>query len=264
MDTELTRPGASTRLKRELSRDAINLAISGEWERAAEMNRAILELYSDDVEAMNRLARALMELVQYGDARTVSERVTKVAPYNTIGKKNAARLAKLESAAAPIKRIRNTGGAPQLFIEESGKSGTTILRKPASSEVTAHLSPGDPAKLGVENDVLLVYTQADEYLGQIEPKMGKRLIRLIQGGNQYDCAIIGINDRGISVILRETHRSRSLHNVCSFPSRGKEEHRVFLNESVARFIRDDELDEDDEEENVIDEEEMETDWNEGE
>ena len=59
MDTELTRPGASTRLKRELSRDAINLAISGEWERAAEMNRAILELYSDDVEAMNRLARAL-------------------------------------------------------------------------------------------------------------------------------------------------------------------------------------------------------------
>ena len=44
----------------------------------------------------------------------------------------------------------------------------------------------------------------------------------------------------------------------------KEEHRVYLGESLVRHVRDDDLDKDDEEENVIDEEAMENEWNENE
>ena len=84
------------------------------------------------------------------------------------------------------------------------------------------------------------------------------------GGNTYDAAIIGVNDQGISIIIQETFRHRSLRSVCSFPSKTKEEHKVYLSESLVRHIRDDDLEEGDEEENVIDEEEMEPEWSEDE
>ena len=92
MDSEATRTPGSMRLIRDLSREAVNLALQGEWERATEVNKAILELFSDDVEAMNRLVKALIELGNYLDARTVLNHVCEVAPYNNIAKKNRARL----------------------------------------------------------------------------------------------------------------------------------------------------------------------------
>ena len=264
MDIELTRPANGTRLKRELSRDAIALALKGEWERAAEVNRAILELYSDDVDAMNRLSKALMELARYGEARQVLDRVIHIAPYNTIAKKNLARVATLECIPLPAYELRTCPSVPQLFIEESGKSGTTVLRRTATGLVVARVAPSDPANLLEENDAINVYTRAGEYLGRIEPKLAKRLIRLMHGGNTYDAAVVGVNNHGISIIIRETYRHRSLHNVCSFPTRTKEEHRVYLGERFVRYIRDDDLDEEDEEENVIEDGDQETAWSENE
>jgi len=52
--------------------------------------------------------------------------------------------------------------------------------------------------------------------------------------------------------------------VCSFPSKTKEKHRVYLGQSLIGSIREDGLEEDDEDENVIDEEAMETEWAENE
>jgi tetratricopeptide (TPR) repeat protein len=264
MDMELTRPANSTRLKRELSRDAIALALKGEWERAIEVNKAILELYTDDVDAMNRLGKALIELGRYGEARGVLDRVVHIAPYNTIAKKNLARVATLEGSPLPAHQLRKCGGIPQLFIEESGKSGTTVLRKAATGQVVARVAPSDPANLVEEHNAINVYTRAGEYLGQIEPKLGNRLIRLMRGGNRYDAAVIGVNDHGISIIIREAYRHRSLRNVCSFPTRTKEEHRVYLGESFVRYTKDDDVEEEDEEEDVIEDGVQETAWSENE
>ena len=55
MDSEAIRTPGGIRLKRDLSREAVNLALQGEWERATEVNKDILELFAGDVEAMNRL-----------------------------------------------------------------------------------------------------------------------------------------------------------------------------------------------------------------
>ena len=264
MDQELIQSTNSARLKRDLSQDAVALALKGEWERATEVNRAILELFADDVEAMNRLGKAYMELARYGDAKEVLGNVARIAPYNNIAKKNLARLDSLESGPASSKQRRIAGGLPHMFIEESGKSGTTVLRKTASAETIARVAPSDSANLIVENSNLNVYSRDGEYLGQVEPKLGQRLIRLMCGGNEYDAAIVSVNQQGLSVILRETYRHRSQQDVCSFPSKTKEEHRVFLGQKLISHIREDDLDEDEDDENVIDEEDMDTEWNDNE
>ena len=263
MNLNLTHQVDHTRPNRELSRDAISLALKGEWERAARVNQIILDSTAD-VDAMNRLGKALMELARYGEAREVLDKVVGIAPYNIIAKKNLARLTQLENTPLPSRQARRAGSAPQLFIEESGKSGTTLLQKVATGQVVARISPSEPTDLVVENNNIKVYTRDNEYLGQVEPKLGRRLIRLMQGGNKYDAAIIGVNNHGISIIIREIYRHRSLLDVCSYPTRTKEEHRVYLSESLVKYMADDDLEEDDDEEAVIEEDELDTGWNENE
>jgi hypothetical protein len=227
--------------------------LKGEWERATEVNRAILELFAGDVDAMNRLGKALLEQGQYAEAGQVLDGVIGLSPYNTIAKKNLARLTQLKAAPGPCKQGRKAAGTPQLFIQESGKSATTVLHKPASARVVAGVAPGHPVKLAVQGQALNVFTRDDEYLGLVEPKLGKRLVRLLGGGNQYAAAVIGINERGISVIIRETFRHPSQQGVCSFPSKSKDEHRVYLGEDLLRYVDDNEPEEedDDDEEAVV-------------
>ena len=259
MDSDTTQTANSMKLKRDLGREAVSLALRGEWERTTEVNKAILELFTEDVEAMNRMAKAFIEMGHYADAKAVLDRVCEVAPYNNIAKKNRLRLEQMGASPSPSKQKRKATGAPQLFIEESGKSTTTVLRKVPGRGIASHVSPGDPVTLEHENNTMNVYYGDGGFIGQVEPKIGKRLIQLIEGGNTYAAAIIAVNDQGISMIVRETFRHRSLQSACSFPTQSKDDNRVYMNESVARFMRDDEPEEADEE-NVIDEEALENDW----
>lgn len=250
------------RSKKELSKEAISLALSGEWERAAEVNQAILDQTPDDVEAMNRLGKALMEVGEYGSARDVLVRVVSAAPYNNIAKKNLARLEQIESGPTPTRQLRKAAGAPKFFIEESGKSGTTVLQKPGASAVVASIAPGHPVALVVENHAICAYVGDGEYLGRVEPKLGRRLINLLEGGNKYEAAVIGVKEQGVSMIIRETYRHPSQHNVCSFPSKSNGENRVYIEENLMNYIGGNDLEDDDEEAVIVEEPSDDSEWDE--
>ena len=49
MSTEIPAAANGAKFRRGLDREAVDLALKGDWERAAQVNRAILELFSDDV-----------------------------------------------------------------------------------------------------------------------------------------------------------------------------------------------------------------------
>ena len=62
---EQTQTQRNIKSKKELSKDAISLALDGQWEDAVRINQAILEQAPGEVETMNRLGKALSELGQY-------------------------------------------------------------------------------------------------------------------------------------------------------------------------------------------------------
>ena len=57
------------RLRRQLAERAINLAMSGNWSEAVEVNRRLVEELEPDVEAWNRLGKAYAQLGRIADAR---------------------------------------------------------------------------------------------------------------------------------------------------------------------------------------------------
>ena len=208
----------ANRLRINLGKDAVKLALEGQWARAAEINRAILELHPDDCEAANRLTKALMELGDYAAAREVLADLREKHPLNGIARKNLARLEKLESAGGMRQAATaSAAGLSPTFIADGGKSCTTVLRRAHGDELPDDIGAGDAVSLSVADDSLVAESAEGRPLGSVEPRLARRLRRLIAGGNRYSAAVVGVNGDAVSIIIRETELHPSLRGVVSFP-----------------------------------------------
>jgi hypothetical protein len=225
------------RLKRQGAEQAIQLALESKWEEAASLNRAILEAQPNDVDTWNRLGKALLELGRYREAHDAYGKSLDLDPVNSIAKRNLDRLAGLQDAEAP-RREAVAKVAQDLFIEEVGKSGSTILRN-TPRERLATLTAGDEVYLRPENDELQIANVNGDVLGSVEPKLGLRLLRLIHGGNQYAAAVKSLTDSDVEVIIKEIYRDPSQTRL-SFPATGGEGVRPYIKESLLRLGDEDE------------------------
>src|SRR4030088_1020538 len=85
------------RQKRAKSEQAIALAMKNRWDQAAQVNREILDMFPNEVDAYNRLGKALTELGRYAEARDAYSRAVKLDPLNGIASQNLQRLGKLSA-----------------------------------------------------------------------------------------------------------------------------------------------------------------------
>jgi hypothetical protein len=231
------------RLRQRLSKDAIDLALEGKWEEAEVANRDIIEKFPSDVEAYNRLGRALTELDHFDAAKEAYLKALQLAPENAIAKKNLARLTGLSESMATLKRSRHKTStskgqarrvALDLFITEVGKAGVVNLHSVAPVKVLAKMGFGDQVHLKAKKQRLIVTSEDGEYLGEMEPKQGLRLIKLMQGGNRYDAVILNVQEDTVQVIIKEIYQHPSQVGHSSFPVKATEHLRTRLRESLLR------------------------------
>jgi hypothetical protein len=221
------------RLIRQRSKQAIALAMQGRWREALAANKSLIESFPNDVDAYNRLGRAYMELGEYSQSREAYRRALEIDPYSVIAQKNLQRLSHLEGAEIALEDDSQQV-EPQHFIEETGKAGVVNLYRLGSREVLARMVAGDKVYLEIEGSNLIVKNSRGEYLGQVEPRHGQRLIRLMQGGNQYTAAIIRSMGDMMTVIIREVSQHPSQAGQLSFPSRGVEGVRPYVSDRIIR------------------------------
>jgi tetratricopeptide (TPR) repeat protein len=234
------------RLKRMRTEKAIQLAMQSRWEEAANLNREMLELFPNDVDTLNRLGKSLLELGRYPDALDAYQQAHKLDPTSTIAQKNIARLEKLVEEHAPPSAP--TAIDPRLFIEESGRTAVTTLVDLGRSEDLAKLTAGDQLKLQVQSSAVKVLGMDDKVIGQLEPKLAQRVVRLIEMGNRYSAAVTSTDEQSVRVILREVHRDPSMGTRPSFPTTMTDMGRAYTRD-ILRYESDDD-DDDDEVETV--------------
>lgn len=222
-----------TRQRRQVSKQAVALAMEGRWEEAVAANKSLLESFPNDVDAFNRLAKACMELGDYPQARAAYEKAIKVDPYNTIAQKNLSRLSHLGEAEVSLE-----GGfhkvEPQQFIEEVGKAGVVKLCHLAPPEILAKTVAGGRVSLKVEGSNLIAGNSRGEYLGQVEAKHGQRLIKLMEGGNKYTATIVSLTEEVIAVIIREVYQHPSQAGRFSFPLKEAENIQPYVGDRIIR------------------------------
>ncbi len=234
----------AARLKRQRADQAISLALESRWEEAVVSNRQILETLPNDVDTWNRLGKALLEVGRLRESREAYKRALELDPVNTIARRNLDRLANVKDED---EGRREGGGkvAQDLFIEEMGKSGTSILQSVAP-EMLARVVAGDEVYLKVEGTVLNVENGQGELIGNVEPALGLRLSSLIGGGNRYAAAIKSVSDIGAELIIKEVYRDPSQTRL-SFPATSTEGVRAYTRETLLRYDIDEEEEEADDE-----------------
>ena len=201
---------------RVLADQAVLAALDADWAKANDLNQKILALTPDDVEARNRMGRALLETGKLDEARASFAEVLKLEPNNSIAIRNAARVAQLQEHKLKP-NVTKSKTQPRLFIEDMGKTGILRLINPAPPHVVARYSPGAEVELRERDGLLAIHARDGELLGFLNPKVGRRLIDLLRTGNQYVVAIVSNDQVNPRIAIRETYQSAENANRVSFP-----------------------------------------------
>ena len=100
--------------------------------------------------------------------------------------------------------------------------------------VAARMSAGDQVSLERDNGSLVVKTTDNEFIGEVEPRLGQRLSKLMEAGNQYVVAIGGISESDVKVFIRETFQDPSQEGKRSFPPMATQPVRPYLKDRLIR------------------------------
>jgi len=231
--------GDKAKLRRYRTNEAIALAMQGRWEEAVAVNASIVELFSEDVDAYNRLGKAFTQLGNYNEAKAAYGQALEIDPDNPIARRNYDRLTHLKNTDSEPKERKQVSS--HVFIGETGKSYVSEMIELASQEVLAKMTAGDPVVLKAQGQRLIVESDAGEYIGEAEPRIALRLLKLIEGGNLYSGAIASIGQNTGKVMIREMYQHPSQAGKTSFPARANDEFRSYVKDSMLKYeLEDDE------------------------
>jgi hypothetical protein len=211
----------TTRLKRQLSEQAIAAATAADWAEAVKINQRLLEL-GPDGEAENRLAKAHWELGELANAREHYQSALALDPTNRIAERNINRLRILLAEAGKRTVAAKPGSkAPvSIFVEETGKTGFAHLVDLASPRDLAQVNPGDGVELIPDGPRLKARANGVS-IGVVEPRVAARLLKLIAEGNKYAAGVTSLGDKDVRIIVRETYQDPRNYGKVSFPTAAK-------------------------------------------
>jgi tetratricopeptide (TPR) repeat protein len=196
-----------------LIQQAISAALAQDWTEAVEFNEQIVKTNPNDIEALNRLGRAYMELGKPEAAKKFFNKVLKIDLYNQIAQKNLVTLSSKKS----LKGNNKTPLNPNLFLEDPGKTKTTSLVEITNRDVVISLSVGDQINLVPKKRAIVVTNEKEIYLGKLPDDLSIRLISFLKGGNKYQVNIKSAEPNEIKIFIREVFRSKKFASLSSFP-----------------------------------------------
>ena len=248
-------PDANIRERRQLAEIAVAQAARGEWEAAVETNRQLVEM-GGDVDAYNRMGKALSELDRHAEALEAYQAAFERDKLNRIAERNIERLEALLTSSEGPRGDRHATRAPAtLFIEEMGKTGSARLINLAPAKQLAPLSAGDAIELKAADDELEARVRGIK-VGQVEPRVANRLLELMVNGNRYEAALTHVQDEDLRLIIRETFADPANFGKVSFPGaaagRGSDV-RPYMKGSALRYDDEEESEESEEEPEEVEE-----------
>ncbi len=254
-ESTVNKKDEALRQRRYMQNEAITYARNSNWEAAIDSSRQLLSSDPNDIETLNRLAKAYFENGEIDNAEQTYQRVLEISEHNPIARRMVSLIARTRSAPAKTREFVDM----RMFAIETGKSTLTSLHIDTDAEIS--LVPGEkltlrantqPAKSeppvqqihydgqkkpvqsvgDIENEsapasflddaiALDVYDCNGVNLGRLEPRLAARLIRFMKLGNEYTAAVLSLNEKRdqIQIVIRESHRNPDNRHEVSFPGK---------------------------------------------
>lgn len=209
-----------------LKNQAIQTALTGDWQQAINLNQLILQEEPEDIDTLNRLAFAFLSVGNPKDAKDLYEKVLALDMQNPIAIRNLKRLHDVN--AKKVITINN------LFIEEPGKTKVMDLINIADKKVISHLRSGEKLDLRIKRRSIFAYDMDNQFIGMLPDDMCQRLIKFIDAGNEYEAYVRTVDNNKVSIFIREVKRVKKFKNQPSFVSAIEKTKLSFPNSSSKR------------------------------
>ena len=243
-ESTVNKKDEALRQRRYMQNEAITYARNGNWEAAIDSSRQLLSSDPNDIETLNRLAKAYFENGELDNAEQTYQRVLEISEHTPIARRMVGLISRTRSAPAKTREFVDM----RMFAIETGKSTLTSLHIDTDAEIS--LVPGEkltlrantqpvhydgqkkPVPTSGDNEIsaksylddaiaLDIYDCNDVNLGRLEPRLAARLIRFMKLGNEYTAAVLSLNEKRdqIQIVIRESHRNPDNRHEVSFPGR---------------------------------------------
>lgn len=203
-------------LSSSLYQQAIDAALNSRWEDALKINKKIIKLDPQNVDALNRQAKAYMELGKPNLAKKYYSEVLKIDPYNPIAIKNLKIMKSFKYGNTNSVSVCHGRLSPSLFLQEPGKTKVVSLLKVAEPQKLSSVFCGMKVEMMIKNRKITITDSDSNYLGVLPDDINHHLLRLYKGGNKYDLFVKSVRVNSLSIIIKEIFRSKKFKNQPSF------------------------------------------------
>ncbi len=194
----------------KLSAQAIAAAKSSNWEDAITINTQILDQDPKNINALNRMGIAYLQMNKKNKARDCFKQTLDIDKTNNIAKKQLARIKAKQNLVVPTFHREH-------FIEEPGKTKIVDLHRLAGKSVLSQVAVGQTCQLNLKKRYISVENEQGIYIGALPEDISFRLSKLIKTGNEYSCRLHSCNYNQCSVYLKEVRKSKRNAEIHSFP-----------------------------------------------
>ncbi len=195
-----------------LKTQAIQTALTGDWNTAVSLNQSILEEFPDDIDTLNRLAFAYSSIGDIKQAKSYYQKVLALDAHNPIALRNMKRLVGAGSPSQIPVQMNNS------FIEEPGKTKVVEIINVAEKKLLSRLRAGERVTLQAKRMKIFVLDSEKQFLGMLPDDIGRRILDFMNGGNEYEAFVKTIDNLRLIVFIKETKRSSKFKNQPSFPA----------------------------------------------
>jgi len=203
---------------RNLEKQAIDAAFNNHWQEAINLNKKILKLDKNNLEAILRLGFSYFQLQKFDEAKKIYQKGLKIQPNHPVILNYLQKIYAIEEKKEKEKTQKKIVFDPELFLEIPGKTKSVALVNLGQKNVLAKLSIGQKVLLLIRRRKVIVKTENNEFIGNLPDDIGKRLMILIKGGNKYLAFIKEVSLNRVVVFLKEEEKSKKFKNIVSFPS----------------------------------------------
>lgn len=198
-----------------LHKQAVDAAISSDWEKAVMLNKKIIELNGEYLDAYLGLGFANLQMANYKESKKYYQEALKIDPNSIIAHNNIEKISIL--AKSGNKTSNDLPVDPNIFMNLRGKTKVVTLLNVGKPDVLVKLSIGEKVELRIKKRRLEVRNERDEYVGALPDDISKRLIFLLEGKSNFNTFIKASTKNSVDVFIKEEKKGRKVKNFVSFP-----------------------------------------------
>jgi tetratricopeptide (TPR) repeat protein len=201
-----------------LNQRAIDAAIAHKWEEAVNLNKKLLDLEPQRLDAHLRLGFAYLQLEDIKKAKKFYQQALKIQSKNPVALENLERIAILEEKKTknPI-RVKATLN-PSLFLEIPGKTKSVSLVNLGQKNHIAELDIGENVALSLKRRKVEVRTVDGDYIGVLPDDLSKRLIFFIENKSSFLAYVKEAGATKVVIFIREEKKGPKVMQYSSFPT----------------------------------------------